>query len=95
MQAVETARHEHQRLTPAREQGGQRMRAIGHADHCVDLARGVRRHGTLMARDMQEQSDTMRAIAPHERLRERCLDRLEKAERVVPTMPATIACVSG
>ena len=95
MQAVEAARHEHQRLTQAREQVGQRIRAIGHAYHFVDLERGVRRNGKLIASDIQEQIDTIRTIAQHEGLRESCLERIEKAERVVPKMRATIEFVSG
>ena len=95
VQAVEAARHEHQRLTQAREQVGQHIRAISHAYHFVDLERGVRRNGKLIASDMQAQIDTIRTIAQHEGLRESCLERIDKAERVVPKMQATIAFVSG
>jgi hypothetical protein len=84
MQTVEAARHEHQRLMQAREQVGQRIRAISHAYHFVDLERGVRRNGKLIASDMQAQIDTIRTIAQHEGRRESCLERIEKAERVVP-----------
>jgi hypothetical protein len=59
------------------------------------LERGVRRNGKLIAGDIQEHIDTIRTIAQQEHLSETCLDRLEKAERVVPTMQATIAFVSG
>src|SRR5215468_6332201 len=41
VQEVEAARQEHQRLTQVREQVGQRIRAIGHAYHFVDLACGA------------------------------------------------------
>jgi hypothetical protein len=71
------------------------MRAIGHADHCVDLARGVRRNGALIAGDIQAQIDRVRTIAQHEGFSQTCLDRIEKAERVVPKMQATIEFVSG
>ena len=71
------------------------IRAIGHAYHFVDLERDVRRNGKLIASDMQEQIDTLRIIAQHEGLRESCLERTEKAARVVPKMQATIAFVSG
>jgi hypothetical protein len=37
----------------------------------------------------------MRAVAQHEHRSQRCLDRIEKATRVVPKMPATIEFVSG
>ena len=92
---VEAARHEHQRLTGQREQVTQSIRAIGHAYHFVDLERGVRRNGKLIAGDIQRHIDTIRTIAQQEDLSETCLERLEKAERVVPKMQATIEFVSG
>jgi len=94
-QEVDTARHEHQRLSAQREQVTQSIRAIGHAYHLVDLERGVRRNGKLIAADIQAQIDTIRAIAQQENLSETCLDRIEKAARMVPKMQATIAFVSG
>src|SRR5262249_10121150 len=48
-QDVAAAHHEHQRLTAQREQVTQRIRAIGHAYHFVDIERGVRRNGKLIA----------------------------------------------
>ena len=42
-----------------------------------------------------EHIDTIRTIAQQEHLSETCLDRIEKAERVVPKMQATIEFVSG
>jgi hypothetical protein len=91
----DAARHEPQRLMPWREQGGQRMRASGHADHLVDLERGVRRHGQRSARDIQEPIATIRTMAQQEQRSATCLERLAHAERGVPTMQATIAFVSG
>ena len=94
-QAVDTARQEHQRLAGQRETVTQSIRAIGHASHFVDLERGVRRNGKLIVGDIQRHIDTIRTIAQQEHLRETCLERLEKAERVVPKMQATIEFVSG
>lgn len=94
-QDAATARHEHQRLSAQREQVSQRIRAIGHAYHFVDLERGVRRNGKLIAGDIQCHIDTIRTIAQQEGLSETCLERLDKAERVVPKMQATVAFVSG
>ena len=94
-QEVEAARHEHQRLSAQREQVTQSIRAIGHAYHFVDLERGVRRNGKLIAGDIQQHIDTIRTIAQQEHLSETCMDRLEKAQRVVPKMQATIEFVSG
>ncbi len=94
-QDVDAARHEHQHLTAQREQVTQSMRAIGHAYHFVDLERGVRRHGKLIASDLQEPINMIRSIAQQEGLSQACLDRVEKAARVVPKMQATIEFVSG
>src|SRR6266446_5732785 len=57
--------------------------------------RGVRRNGTLIAGDIQQHIDTIRTIAQQENLSQTCLDRIEKAERVVPKMQATIEFVSS
>jgi len=94
-QDVALAHHEHQRLTGQREQVTQSMRAIGHAYHCVDLERGVRRNGKLIAGDIEQHIATMRTIAQQEGLSETCLERIAQAERGVPKMQATIAFVSG
>jgi len=94
-QDVAVAHHEHQRLTEQRTQVTQSIRAIGHAYHFVDLERGVRRNGKLIAGDIQQHMDTLRTIAHQEGLSKTCLDRIEKAERVMPKMQATIEFVSG
>jgi len=94
-QEVEAARQEHQRLAGQREMVTQSIRASGQAYHFVDLERGVRRNGQLMAGDIQEHIDTIRTIAAQENLSQACRDRIEQAERVVPTMQATMTFVSG
>lgn len=94
-QEFEAASREHERLAQQREQVAQSIRRIGHAYHFVDLERGVRRNGELIASDIQEQMGQIRAVAQHERLSQTCLDRIDKAERVVPKMRATLAFVSG
>jgi hypothetical protein len=94
-QDMEAARREHHRLAEQREQVTQSIRAIGHAYHFVDLERGVRRNGKLIAGDIQRHIGTIRTIAQQEHLSETCLERLGKAERVVPKMQATIEFVSG
>jgi len=95
VQAVAAARHEHQRLAEQRETVTQSIRAIGHAYHFVDLERGVRRNGRLIAGDIRCHIDTIRMVAQQEHLSETCLERIAKAERVVPKMQATIEFVSG
>ena len=91
---VATARHEYQRLVGQRETVRHSIRAIGHAYHFVDLARGVRRNGKLIASDIQGHIDTIRSIAQQEGLSQACLERIAKAKRVVPKMQATIEFVS-
>ena len=55
----------------------------------------MRRNGQLIAADIHAQMDTIRRVAQHEGLSQTCLDRIDKAERVVPKMQATIEFVSG
>jgi hypothetical protein len=85
----------HARLAQQREQVANRIRAIGHDYHFVDLERGVRRNGPLIAADLHEPITQARAIAQHEGLSQPCFARIEKAERVVPKRRATIAFVAG
>src|SRR5215510_3799818 len=94
-QDVDAARQEHHRLAGQREQVTQSIRAIGHAYPFVDLERGVRRNGKLIAGDIQAQIDTIRTLAQQAGLSQACFERIEKAERVVPKMQATIEFVSG
>src|SRR5215467_9274429 len=93
-QALEAACREHARLAAQREQVKANIRGIGHDDHFVDLERGVRRNGRLIASDIQEHIEQIRTVAQQEGLSQSCLERIEKAERVVPKMQATIAFVS-
>ena len=94
-QALEAASREHERLAQQREQVKASIRGIGHDYHFVDLERGVRRNGQLIAADIQGHIEQIRTIAQHEGLSQSCLERIEKAERVVPKMQATIEFVSG
>jgi hypothetical protein len=60
-----------------------------------NVERGGRRNGKLIAADIQAHIDTIRRVAQHEGLSQTCMERIEKAERVVPKMQATIEFVSG
>jgi hypothetical protein len=93
-QALEATNREHERLAQQREQAKMHIRGIGHDYHFVDLERGVRRNGLLIASDIEGHIDQIRTIAQHEGLSQNCLERIEKAERVVPNMQATIEFVS-
>jgi Family of unknown function (DUF6399) len=93
-QALETARREHARLAEQRAQVQASIRGIGHDYHFVDLERGVRRNGQLIASDIQGHIEQIRSMAQHEGLSQSCVERIEKAERVVPKMQATIEFVS-
>jgi hypothetical protein len=92
-QALEAASREHERLAAQREQVKASIRGIGHDYHFVDLERGVRRNGPLIASDIQGHIEQIRAIAQQEELSQSCLERIDKAERVVPKMQATIEFV--
>jgi hypothetical protein len=93
--ALEAARREHQRLAQQRAQVTASIRGLGHDYHFVDLERGVRRNGQLIAADIHEHIARIRTIAQHEGLSQSCVERIDKAERVVPKMQATIEFVSG
>jgi hypothetical protein len=93
-QALDAARREHKRLCEQRAQVQAKIRDIGHDYHFVDLERGVRRNGQLIAADIQGHIEQIRSVAQHEGLSQSCLERIDKAERVVPKMQATIEFVS-
>ena len=93
--ALDAASHAHDRLAQQREPVRESLHAIGQAYPFVDLERGVRRNGKLIASDIRTQIETIRAIAQHENLSQRGLERSDKAERVVPKMQATLEFVSG
>lgn len=94
-QALEAASREHERVARQREQVKTHIRGIGQDYHFVDLERAVRRNGHLIASDLQGHIDHIRTIAQREGLSQSALERIEKAERVVPKMRATIEFVSG
>jgi hypothetical protein len=92
---AQAACQELERISAQREQVAQSIRRIGQAYHFVDLERGVRRNGQLITADIQQQIDAVRTVAQHEGLSQSGLDRIDKAERVVPKMQATIEFVSS
>jgi len=94
-QALAAASREHVRLCEQRAQVKASIQGIGHDYHFVDLDRGVRRNGQLIAADIQGHIEQLRSVAQHEGLSPSCLERIAKAERVVPKMQGTIEFVSG
>jgi hypothetical protein len=93
-QALATARREHARLCEQREQVKASIQGLGHDYHFVDVERGVRRNGQLIAADIQGHIEQIRAVAQLAGLSPSCLERIAKAERVVPKMRGTIEFVS-
>src|SRR5215510_6960341 len=91
---LEAATQEHARLAQQRAKVQQSIRGIGHDYHFVDLERGGRRNGRLIATDIPVHIDQIRTVAQHEGLSQSCLERIDKAERVVPKMQGTIEFVS-
>jgi hypothetical protein len=94
-QDAPAASEECERISAQRAQVAQRLRHLGQAYHLVDVERGVRRNGRLMAADSQGQMDTRRSVAQPEGLSQTCLERIDTAEWVVPNMQATIEFGSG
>ena len=93
-QALAAASREHARLCEQRTQVKASIQGIGHDYHFVDLERGVRRNGRLIAADIQGHIEQIRTVAQHAGLSQSCAERIAKAERVVPKMQATIEFVS-
>jgi hypothetical protein len=93
-QVLAAARREHERLAEQRAQVKASIRGLGHDYHFVDLERGVRRNGHLIASDIQGHIEQIRTVAQQEALSQSCVERIDKAERVVPKMQATIEFVS-
>jgi hypothetical protein len=93
-QALDVARREHERLAGQREQVKASIRGVGHDYHFVDLERGVRRNGQLIASAIHGHIEQIRTVAQQEGLSQSSLERIEKAKRVVPKMQATIEFVS-
>src|SRR5687768_12673824 len=73
-QVLEAASREHERLVQQREQVKTHIRGIGHDYHFVDLERGVRRNGLLIASDIEGHIDQIRTLAQHEGLSQNCLE---------------------
>src|SRR5262249_23289438 len=73
-QALDAAHREYERLAQQREQVKASIRGIEHDYHFVDLERGVRRNGQLIASDIQEHIEQIRSIAQHEGLSQSCLE---------------------
>ena len=94
-QEAQAARQELERISAQREQVAQSIRGIGQAYHFVDLERGVRRNGHLIAADIYAHLDTIRGVAQQAGLSQSSLNRIDKAKRMVPKMKATIDFVSG
>jgi hypothetical protein len=94
-QAAQAAHQALARRSVQREPGARSLRHLGQASHVVDVERGGRRTGRLLAADIHPQLDTMRRVAQREGRSQTCLERSDKAQRVVPNMQATSECVSG
>src|SRR6516165_10258890 len=62
-QVLEAASREHERLAQQRQQIKAHIRGLGHDYHFVDLERGVRRNGQLIASDIQGHIEHIRTIA--------------------------------
>jgi hypothetical protein len=94
-QTLEAASREYARLVQQRAHAAKSIRGISHDYQFVDRERGIRRNSQLIASAIQAHIEQVRAIAQHEGLSQSCLERIAKAERVVPKMQATIEFVSG
>jgi hypothetical protein len=82
------------RLAAPRAPVQARLRGRGPEDPGVARERGGRRHGRRLAAAIQEPSEPRRPVAQPAGRSPTCLERLEPAERVLPTRRATLECVA-
>jgi hypothetical protein len=71
------------------------VKSLGEIYHLVDLDSGKRRNGSIVADSLQHKIDSIRNAALTEGIGESSMDRIAKAERVIPKMKATIDFVLG
>jgi hypothetical protein len=99
-QAEETRNRVHEHLgnadgTPTKRGPGRPPKAAASLEQVAQDVEDARQAHQRLAAQHETVTPSIRAIAQHEHLSETCLERIEKAARVVPTMQATIAFVLG
>jgi hypothetical protein len=90
-QAVQQAQQNLLQAQKNQQDMGQVIRGIGACYHPYDLGTGMVRTEAEVQTELSTQFDTARAVAQKAALPQRCLERIEKAARVVPQMVATVA----
>jgi hypothetical protein len=91
---VVAAEAEAERVNSVRDAMREAVRGLGKDYHLVDLATGERCASSIITQKLQVRIDTLRAAAVAEGLSEASLNRIAKAERVLPRMAATVDFVS-
>jgi len=89
------AQSEVDRLHSVRETVREGIKGLSTDYHLADLTTGVRCDSSIVVGKLQMRIDAVRAAAEAEGLAEHSMKRIAKAERVLPTMSATIDFVSG
>jgi hypothetical protein len=92
---IQQATDEAERIQAVREGMRADVKGISETYHFVDLETGERRSGSIVAAELQKKVDSLRTAAIGEGLGESSMDRIAKAERVLPQMAKTIEFVSG
>lgn len=89
------AEKEAQRLTEVKESMSLEIKGMGLDYHLADLKTGQRVAGSVMNLKLQKHIDSLRALAVSEDLADHSMERINKAERVLPKMADTIDFVSS
>jgi hypothetical protein len=89
------AEKEAQRLTAVKESMSLEIKGMGLHYHLADLKTGQRVAGSVMNLKLQNHIDSLRTLAANEGLSDHSMERINKAERVLPKMAETIDFVSS
>jgi hypothetical protein len=83
------------RIEEARDEVKSAIKSISENYHYVDPKTGKRYSGSIIRENLQQSIDKVRIIAEEEGLGDTSFDRINKAERVLPKMEATLNFVSS
>lgn len=86
---------ERQRIQDVRAEARQQIKGFGEDYHFADPTTGERSSGSVIQRALQQRIYNIAEICEQEDLGAAAMDRILKAERVLPKMAATIDFVSG
>jgi hypothetical protein len=93
--SVAEATAERRRIQGVRAEARQQIKGFGEDYHFADPKTGERSSGSVIEHALQQRIYKIASICEQEHLGAKAMDRILKAERVLPKMAATIDFVSG